>query len=127
MTDTYILLKIDGSRHLVDIENENFNDEVHRLINCIYYELVHLPGDIYLVVDELGKVCEKPKDVNVLASMLYPGTPHGDPIVGDVLIGKLGYVNGESDMVGLSDFELKILEEYFAAIYPICFKPGTPG
>ena len=127
MKDTYLHLKVDGSFQRVDIANPDFNDEVHRLVNCKWYELVHLPGDYYLVVDELGRVCEKPKDVNVLASMLYPGTPHGDPIVGDVLIGKLGYVNGESDMVGLSEEELKTLEEYFSAIYPICFKTGNTG
>ena len=119
--NTYLLVKVDGSVTRVDIPHEKFNDNVHSLIDCSIYELVHVPGDFYLVVDENGKIYDVPKPVNILASMLYPGTPHGDPIVGDVLVGRLGTVNGEPDMVGLSVVELNMLEKYFEKIHNMCF------
>ena len=127
MSDTYLCVKSDGNVSRVSIPYESFNDNVHKLISCSIYELVHVPGDFYLVVDENGKIYEEPKPVNILASMLYPGTPKGDPIVGDVLIGRLGYVNGESDMVGLSVPELEMLEKYFDRIHNICFNAGDTG
>lgn len=118
---TYLYVKADGSVSRVDVPHEEFNDNVHKLIDCSIYELVHVPGGFYLVVDENGKILDVPKPVNIMASMLYPGTPHGDPIVGDVLIGRLGTVNGEPDMVGLSEVELKMLEKYFEKIHNMCF------
>ena len=118
---TYLYVKADGSVSQVDVPHKNFNDNVHKLIDCSIYELVHVPGDFYLVVDESGKILDVPKPVNIKASMLYPGTPYGDPIVGDVLIGKLGTVDGEPDMVGLSVIELEMLEKYFEKIQDICF------
>lgn len=119
--NTYLFVKADGSVSRVDVPHEEFNENVHRLIDCSIYELVHVPGNFYLVVDENGKILEVPKPVNIMALMLYPGTPHGDPIVGDVLIGRLGIVDGEPDMVGLTDAELEMLETYFSKIYSICF------
>ena len=116
MTGTFLFVTSDGKVSRKEISLIEFNDDVHELLNCRYYELVHLPGNFYMVVDELGKCYEEPLPVNMLASMLYPGTPHGDPIVGHVLIGKLGYVNGESDMVGLSESELNYFEEYFKIV-----------
>lgn len=116
----YLYVKVDGSVSRVEVPNESFNCSVHKLIDCSIYELVRVPGGFYLVVDENGKIYEQPKPVNIKASMLYPGTPHGDPIVGDVLIGRLGKVNGEPDMVGLVDEEFELLEKFFSSIDSIC-------
>ena len=113
MTEQYLLVKVDGSVSVVEIHNSEFNERVYSLIDCSTYELVHLPGDFYLVVDELGKCYETPKPVNLKASMLYPGTPYGDPIVGDVIIGRLGLVNGESDMIGLSEYDIMCFNKFF--------------
>ena len=121
MEDIYIYVKTDGSVSRVEVPHRSFNDTVHKLIDCSIYELVHVPGDFYLVVDEYGKIYEQPKPVNIKASMLYPGTPHGDPIVGDVLIGRLGTVNGEPDMVGLTEEEFGLLERFFSTIDLILF------
>ena len=122
MSNTYLYVKSDGNVSRVNITYEpydNFNDSVHKLINCSIYELVHLPGDFYLIIDELGKCYDVPKAVNIKASMLYPGTSYGDCIVGDVLVGKLGTVNGEPDMVGLAEGELVMLEEFFSRVEKI--------
>ena len=69
------------------------------------FEIVYLPhfGDLLMLVDDMGKVSDPPKRINPLASMFYPGTNYGDPIVGDVLLGKSGLFNGEPDVTGLFD------------------------
>ena len=115
MSETYFYIKVNGDTSLVDIEHSEFNDQVHKLLECSIYELVHLPGDFYMVVDENGKIYEKPKEVNLKASLLYPGFPQ-DPIVGDVLIGKLGMVHGEPDMVGLDVEEISRIERLFSLL-----------
>lgn len=119
MSETYLYVKADGSVSRVIVPYESFNDSVHELVSCSIYELVRVPGGFTLVVDENGKIYEEPKPVNYKASMLYPGTPHGDAIVGDVLIGRIDLVNGEPDMVGLSEIELSFLEKYFQKVEEI--------
>ena len=109
-SETYLLLKADGTYSRVNIPYPEFNDNVHTLIDCEYFEVVRIREKFYFVVDELGKVRENPKPVNPKASLFYPGMLHGDMIVGDVLIGKHGYVDGEADIVGLSEDELKYFE-----------------
>ena len=116
MSVTYLLVKVDGSVSRVEIEDGEFNNRVHTLIDCKYYELVSIKGGFYMVVDECGKILAEPKPVNYKCSMLYPGTPHGDPIVGDVVIGKIGYDFGEPDMTGLDEEELKFLERFFESV-----------
>lgn len=111
---TFLLLKANGELSRVDLpigeSSEAFNSRVKELIGCEYYELVSIKGGFYFLVDELGKVVDPPKPINPKASLFYPGSLHGDPIVGDVLIGKHGYVDGEPDAVGLDEDELKHFE-----------------
>ena len=126
MENTYLYVKVDGSVSRVEIPSSNFNAEVHKYIDCSIYELVRVPGNYYLIVDENGKMYDEPKPVNIKASMLYPGTPYGDPIVGDVLIGFLGRVNGEPDMVGLDEADIDMLELFFSKIDSV-IKTGNTG
>ena len=62
-----------------------------------------LPAEYVMTVNEDGKLNGLP--VNQIASFLYKSFLHGDYIVGDVIILKLGKYKGESDVVGLSDAE----------------------
>ena len=121
MKEKYILLKVDGSFEIVEIEHEILFDTTKNLINCSSVETVslHLLGNIYLLVDELGNCYDESKPMNILASMLYPGTPHGDVIVGDVVVGKFGYYAGEPDVIGLNDYDLERLTELFGSIRSI--------
>lgn len=112
-SNTFLLLKANGEITRVTLplgDAESFNGAVHELISCQYYEVVSIHQDFLFIVDELGKVSVPVKTVNKKASLFYSGTNFGDPLVGDVLIGKYGYVNGEPDAVGLDDDELKYFE-----------------
>ena len=118
-SNTFLLLKTSGEVSRVSLplgESEQFNSRVHELLNCTYYELVSIKGGYYFIVDELGKVCKPPKEINRKASLFYPGTNYGDPIVGTVLIGKHGYVNGEPDAVGFDEDDLSYFEGIFNSI-----------
>lgn len=69
---------------------------------CI--EVVHpkyLPEGLCMVVDDEGLM--KGSAINSAASVLY-GTPeHGQPIVGNIVILREGFVDGERDFVCLND------------------------
>ena len=113
---SYLLLKANGECSRVEIPYDEFNERIHELIGCEYYELVSFKDDFYFAVDELGKCYKQPKPKNVKASLFYPGMLAGDFIVGDVIICKHGYVNGESDMVGLTEDELEYFEKIFRMV-----------
>ena len=71
-------------------------------IGCEWIEVVHPIGyDCVLVIDEEGR--RKPNRINPIASFLYGIERHGEPIVGTCLLMKEGIVNGEPDLVGLTD------------------------
>lgn len=69
-----------------------------------YIEVVHpkyLPEGLCMVVDDEGLL--KGSAINNIASVIY-GTPeHGQPIVGNAVILREGFVNGERDFVSLND------------------------
>lgn len=62
-----------------------------------------LPEGYVMIVDDEGKLKGKP--INQVGSYLYQSHIHGDPIVGDVVILKLGIYQGEYDIVGIPDNE----------------------
>lgn len=108
-SNTFLLLKANGELSRVNMpvgDAGAFNSRVHELINCKYYEVVNIKPDYYFIVDELGKVTDPPKAINKKASLFYPGSNFGDPIVGDVIIAKEGYVCGDPDAVGLDEEDL---------------------
>lgn len=69
-----------------------------------YIEVVHpkyLPEGLCMVVDDEGRL--KGSAINNIASVLY-GTPeHGQPIVGNAVILREGFVAGERDFVSLTE------------------------
>lgn len=70
-----------------------------------------LPEEYVMIVDEEGKL--KGKAVNPVGSVLYGSHMHGDYIVGDIVILKLGYFHGEHDVVGIPDEEANKLMNKF--------------
>ena len=44
--------------------------------------------------------------INVMGSLWYGTLDHGQPIVGNIVVMKLGYRDGEPDIIGLEDSEI---------------------
>lgn len=95
-------------------------DDIKDLIGIEWAEIVVLvmiknkdpKRDYCLIVDEIGKLKDGWTDrINMRASKFYPGTFHGDPIVGDVVLCAREWTDsfGECDLAGLSDHELEVL------------------
>ena len=72
-----------------------------------------LPWPFRMVVNDEGLLRDLP--VNPLASALYPGDT---PICGNAVIMAEGIVNGEPDLVGLTDHQLDKLLSVFSRIFP---------
>lgn len=82
-----------------------------------YFEIVRpisLPGPYRMVINEEGKINGLP--INPIASYLYGSHIYGDPIVGNLLILKEGFDDGEPDLVGLDDDEIDKLISLFSQI-----------
>ena len=87
-----------------------------------YIEVVHpkyLPEGLCMVVDDEGRL--KGSAINNIASVLY-GTPeHGQPIAGNAVILREGFVAGELDFMRLDDGDEVGLMLLFSAL-GICIK-----
>ncbi len=78
-----------------------------------YIEIVHPRGLEFpycMIVNEEGILRGLP--TNLYGSHLYG---HVNPIVGDIVILKEGFVNGEPDLVGLSDEECSTFADQISA------------
>lgn len=102
-----IIAKADGT--VLKIEVPENGEVLYKFVrNAIggYMENTYpagLPQGYVMIVDEEGKLKGKP--VNGIGSALYKSDSHGDYIVGDVIILKLGIYQGEHDIVGIPDDE----------------------
>ena len=123
-----ILIKTNFEYEVVELpDDDTFNSEVHKLLDCECWEGVPGCFGTYLILDESGKIKNPPKDANPLASLLYSSVPLfiGDVLAGDVLVSTIGCNSeGESDIVSLSDFQinrvlscLSLYQEDLKAIY----------
>lgn len=77
-----------------------------------YYENVYpkrLPEGFVMVVNEEGRLQDLP--INEIGSYLYGSDVHGEPIVGNIIILKLGYYEDEPDVVGMTDNEAITIAE----------------
>lgn len=112
MTDSkFLFIPVTGEVKILNLTGTSLLDDFYQLIGCDSIEIVQVVGGKYLmVIDDEGKVCNPPKDMNIRASCGYPGFPI-DHIVGDVLIGKF---NGVDDIVGLSSAEASELQRIFS-------------
>ena len=113
----------------IDTENRmQFKDFSEPLLDSLqkevggYIEVVHpqyLPEGLCMVVDDEGRL--KGSAVNNIASVLY-GTPeHGQPIVGNAVILREGFVAGELDFMSLDDGDEVGLMLLFSTL-GICIK-----
>lgn len=82
-----------------------------------YIEPVHPRGldePFVMLVNDEGLLMNKP--LNMIGSYLYKTHEHGVPIVGNIIIMKEGYRNGEPDIIGLSEYEAQRLMNMIAAL-----------
>lgn len=103
-----------------DVNQDNCLNEIKELLNIEWAEIVvthirskDLHRDFCLIVDEVGKLKENCR-VNFRASMFYAGTPHGDPIVGNVILCAREWTDsfGECDLAGLEGHEIEQIMQY---------------
>lgn len=84
------------------------------MVECAYRQVSYLPVGVrtlVFIVDECGKICEPSKPLNIRATLLYANPL--DFLVGDVVIGSIGFRDGETDIVQLdADYMSDLLENY---------------
>lgn len=110
MTERYLVLDPDGSFRWIETDRQHLGAAFRKAIGCEWLEHVTLPFGFCCVVDECGKIKEDPQPINPLASMFYPGTQYGDPLVGSVVFCRIGLVDGESDWVPLTKRDIAMIE-----------------
>ena len=71
--------------------------------------LVRAPSNICFVCNEEGLLHNLP--MNVFGSILYGFHIHGNPIVGDSVFTREGIVNGEPDLVELTDADIEWIKK----------------
>lgn len=95
----------------LEIRIEEFIDPLYKTVGSAvggYIEHVkpaRLRHPYCMIVNEEGRLLDLP--LNYVGSYFYGTDQHGEPIVGNIVIMKDGYRNGEPDIVGLDDSEVE--------------------
>ena len=74
-----------------------------------------LPPPYCMIVNEEGLLLKLP--LNLIGSAMYGTATHGYPIVGNIILLKDGCRDGEPDIVGLDDGDIKKLGVFFATTF----------
>ena len=101
----YIRVSPEGLIETKDFDPlEDINDVIHDALEGSFYEIVRcrsLPHKFLMLVDDCGLL--KDLDYNDVASELYGVRIHGCPIVGPAIFMREDMVDGEPDIVGLTE------------------------
>lgn len=109
-----LIITTDNIIHIAE-----FSNPAHESIGKVvggWIEIVHpkrLNAPYCMVVNEEGLLQCLP--LNLYGSYLYGTDLHCNPIVGNIVILKEGWVNGERDFIGLSDEECNAFAEQIEA------------
>lgn len=93
----------------LNVRIEEFGDPLYKTVGTAvggYIEHVkpaRLRHPYCMIVNEEGRLLDLP--LNPIGSFFYGTDQHGEPIVGNIVIMKDGYRDGERDIVGLNDVE----------------------
>lgn len=93
----------------LNVRIEEFGDPLYKTVGTAvggYIEHVkpaRLRHPYCMIVNEEGRLIDLP--LNPIGSFFYGTDQHGEPIVGNIVIMKDGYRDGERDIVGLNDVE----------------------
>lgn len=94
-----------------EVRVEDFSDPLYKTVGSAvggYIEHVkpaRLRHPYCMIVNEEGRLLDLP--LNYVGSYFYGTDQHGEPIVGNIVVMKDGYRNGEPDIVGLDDSEVE--------------------
>lgn len=83
---------------------DDINDVIHDALDGSFYEIVRcrsLPHKFLMLVDDCGLLYGLP--INAVASELYGVRIHGCPIAGPAVFMREDMVDGEPDIVGLTE------------------------
>lgn len=108
-----------------EISVQEFSRDGHGVLNTDLRRIIgdslekvnpmHLIPPFCFMCNEDGLRLELP--VNEAASLLYGTYQHGSPIVGNIVILKVGNFNGEPDIVGLSEDEAECLYDVLKSTF----------
>lgn len=101
----YVKISTTGLIEIKDFDpvQQDVNDVIHDALDS-YYEIVRcrsLPFKFLMLVDDCGLLKELP--INGIASELYGVRVHGCPICGPAVIMREDMVDGEPDIVGMTE------------------------
>ena len=102
----FVLISTDGTIEVKTFDplTEDINDVIHAALDGAFYEIVRIRNMSHkylMLVDDEG--CLKAFDINPVASELYGIRVHGCPIVGPAVIMCEDIIEGEPDIVGMTD------------------------
>ena len=95
----------------LEIRIEEFSDPLYKTVGSAvggYIEHVkpaRLRHPYCMIVNEEGRLLDLP--LNYVGSYFYGTDQHGEPIVGNIVVMKDGFRDGEPDIVGLDDSEVE--------------------
>ncbi len=119
-----VVLTTDGQMYV-----KEFSKPLYRSTGEVvggYIELVHprgLKAPYCLIVNEEGLLEGLP--INPIGCVWYQTWRHGNPIVGDLVVMKDGFVGGEPDIVGLTDEEIQEIKAIATSISDGAIKEVT--
>lgn len=110
-------LVISAENEIRRVEYDSPHYDVLREAVGGWYEHVHpigLKRPYSMMVNEEGLLLKLP--MNMLGSILYGTKVHGQPIVGNIVIVKDGYYDGEADVVGMDAEEAQRVGDEFVKL-----------
>ena len=111
--ERYLVIEPSGELRWIHTEREQLLQTFYAAIGCDCIETVGtVVPNIYMIVDESGKIKTPPQEHNERASRLYAGYMNwsrANNIAGPAILASIGIVNGEPDIVPLNELALRRL------------------
>lgn len=92
---------------------QDFGEPLHKTVGKAvgggieHVKPIGLSSPYCMIVNDEGLLLGLP--YNIVGSALYGTHNHGCPIVGNIVLMKDGYRNGERDIVGLDDIDIQLM------------------
>ena len=96
--ERYLKIPVEGKPVMIEVDEKRLLDEFRRHLDCESIETVRITSRFGLIVDEMGKIKDPPKEYNARATSLL-GDFSPDWIAGDAILIAYGTRNGEPDIV----------------------------